>query len=354
LHMSSPRRLEPTAVRPTSVSLNNNAGTSRSPAMISTLLERFLRGEPNMHPEDFHAAKDEFCGMRCSHVRGLTPYRAEWLLTRYPQSAPDDRLLAYDNDRGGTYAVGNCHRLASWTSKFNVTFHQGDMIDHAYSTARSGIAVAVLNMANAFTPGGGFLGGARAQEEQLCHRSNLFPRLKLYHHNQLAHDQVYLAEGTCLVTPHVDILRGGSETGYTELTPASVTVLSAAAESYESESDAQSDPGLPARMIETWRAVLSAAVSAGVEEVVVGALGCGAFNNPPHAVGQALATALLLHGDPGTRLKALRVVIMEDHNSGGRNFEQFEAGFHHSMSVKRTRKAKRKIHCESNERAEFQ
>jgi len=210
------------------------------------------------------------------------------------------------------------------------------MITYAYGVAQQSKSVAVLNMANAVSPGGGFLGGARAQEEQLCHRSSLFPRLKLH---KYYNEQNYIAESTCLVTPQVHILRDGFDTEHAtadsqlfgECATASVTVLSAAARRYGSIGDAQRDSGLPGRMVQTWKAVLSAASASGASQLVVSALGCGAFNNPPQLVGRALAVALS-ECSPGSCLEEVHVVIMEDHNSHGRNEKQFREGFDDSES----------------------
>ena len=243
---------------------------------------------------------------------------AGWLTERGPPTtAPDAFLQDYDRERGGSFVVQGMAGYGFDLTK--VVFEKGDMITKVYDIARTGeVKVAILNMANARSPGGGFLGGCRAQEEQLCHRSDLFLRLKMHRFRNEEH----IPKGTCLVTRNVDIFRDST---YEEVAGVRVTVLSAAAKRYEAESDAQQDRGLLAHLTTTWMAIISAASAAGAQEVILGALGCGAFNNPPHTVGRALAIALR-QCSPGM-VQAIRVVIMEDHNSNGQNFEGFQAGF---------------------------
>ena len=305
----------------------------------SSALAQFLAGEPDMMQADFDAAKAEFRAMRQAHVRSLPSLStadADWLVSRGKPPPPTPSLLAYDRERGGTFAVGGATssgvaigaNAEAVDPPPAVTFAEGDMITHAYDIARlvggDSSSVAVLNMANAFSPGGSFLGGARAQEEQLCHRSTLFPRLKLH---KFFDEDPYIADCTCLVTRNVEIMRGGSDVAFEEVDdPAALTVLSVAARAYANQHQAELDRRLPDFMIETWQAVLSAANTAGASHLVLGALGCGAFNNPLATVGHALATALQ-RSSVSPALQDIRVLIMEDHNSNGQNLPRFTAGF---------------------------
>lgn len=281
-----------------------------------------------MASADFNAAKHELRRMRVEHVRSLsrslslTDGAVEWLLhPGKPKDGPAISLMDHHRTQGGTFAVSG---VSGSGFQGNPTFDQGDMITDAYKRALCGDKhVGVLNMANAKKPGGGFLGGARAQEEQLCHRSNLFPRLKLH---KYFNGENYIAKGTCLVTRNVDILRDGKDTMFEDVRmQAKLTVLSAAATRYASIEAAKSDKDLEKDLIRTWKAVLSGANAAGVQVLIVSALGCGAFNNPPASVGSALAKALA-QCDPGV-LQEVRVVIFEDHNSGGVNFLSFKEGY---------------------------
>lgn len=296
------------------------------PRAMSSLLMRFLSSDSMTDPE-FRQAKQEFRELRAESVKHMAqdmPGVADWLLQPgKPTTPPPEALIIEDRERSGMFSVNSA---SGGGFKGPIIFCEGDMITHAYNLAQSK-DVAVLNMANATIPGGGFLSGARAQEEQLCHRaSSLFLRLKLFKHN----NEEYISESTCLVTPQVDILRNGfipDSEPFAMCPPVSVTVLSAAAKRYHSLDEAKADGTLLDRMVRTWKAVLSAASASRTTHLVVSALGCGAFNNPPRVVGTALAVALR-SCNPGNNLEEVHVVIMEDHNSNGVNFDEFRQGFH--------------------------
>lgn len=239
----------------------------------------------------------------------------KWLLG-FPHRPPPNELNEYCDRLGTTYVVRGC--AGKGLSKEAVKFYEGDMITFALGLARGSANrnVAVLNMANAHHVGGGFLTGSRAQEEQLCHRSTLFPRLKQYRW----YGGYPIFPGTCLVTPNVHLLL---EDDFTPVrTPVSVTVLSAAAEKYEREP--QKSPSLMRDLFETWLSILTAANASGCTDVVVSAIGSGAFKNPPDAVGESLHKALLV--SPSSALCIVHVVILDDHNSRN-NVRRFREGF---------------------------
>ncbi|KAI9679123.1 MAG: hypothetical protein M1829_001793 [Trizodia sp. TS-e1964] len=143
--------------------------------------------------------------------------------------------------------------------------------------------VVVLNMANALHGGGGWLKGALAQEEALCYRSSLAFTLKRRHYPLPPLSGIY--------SPTVVVFRDALGAGHTLRsdvdTPARLPVLSAISVA------AQRDPfltrGSPPlyqragdreRMKGKIRLILSMAMYYGHHRLVLGALGCGAFNNP--------------------------------------------------------------------------
>ena len=276
-------------------------------------LVKFLNGE-QMSGTAFASARQVFVDMRAEHIKRCveSAVAAEWLLEPgVPSFDPPAMLIELQYDRGGTYYV---HGVRGDGFSGPVSFHEGDMISRAYIMALSGQKkVGVLNMANPNKPGGGFLRGARAQEEQLCHRSDVFPRLKVYKWLVTSRNEPHIPTGACLVTPNVDIFREGKLSLYTPIEPARLTVLSTAARHYKSKRHAREDIFCRQDLLANWLAVLAGAAEAKVEVLVVSALGCGAFNNPPDICGSALALALRLC-DPGG-IQEVEVVIWFGHSS---------------------------------------
>lgn len=233
-------------------------------------------------------------------------------------------LDEWDSSLGKT-RVANLLESEPTSFKHTLSYHQGDMIGAAEVAAQMapvGHTVAVLNMANSRHVGGGFLSGARAQEEQLCHRSDLFLRLRV-----AEADGLYpIQPGSALVTPRVSMLRGGPP-NFDELDVVNeVGVVSVAATHFRSEQEALSDSNLETSLTTAWRAVIDGARDLGASVLIVSALGAGAFNNPPDVVGKCLIEALCTC-HPGDRLNHIAVIVLDDHNSNS-NVQRMRVGMH--------------------------
>ncbi|KAJ5206048.1 hypothetical protein N7491_003332 [Penicillium cf. griseofulvum] len=167
----------------------------------------------------------------------------------------------------------------------------GDTYDRALEMQDAGNAsdhmpVCVLNFANAHTPGGGWLNGARAQEEQLCYRSTLIGALqpRLYPMEDLE----------CLYSPNVIVYRKSADNGYSfmsaddklHLNP-SVSVISMAARkspALTADKSTYIDQGQRQLMKDKMRLILRTAAVNNHRRLVLGALGCGAFRHPTQQV----------------------------------------------------------------------
>jgi uncharacterized protein (TIGR02452 family) len=149
---------------------------------------------------------------------------------------------------------------------------------------------AILNMASPLRPGGGVLNGARAQEESLCLRSTLYASL---------HDTFYrLPELSAVYSPDVLVFRSSDNADLPKKDWFYVDVISAAALRFpdtvvrEKEGDGgevvrekayESDSQREAMTCRV-RTIVQAAAQNGVSHLVLGALGCGAYGNPPGEV----------------------------------------------------------------------
>jgi uncharacterized protein (TIGR02452 family) len=169
----------------------------------------------------------------------------------------------------------------------------------------------VLNMACASKPGGGFLGGAGAQEENLCRRSNYYQSLQQV--------QYPLPQWGAVFTPRVQIFRDTEAQSYALLDRSfTVNMLAVAADHRKLSFD--TNPLRLTReerkqMVYTVRSLLLAASQQRQHVLVLGALGCGAFNNPPADVASVFREVL---SERRFSKAFSRVVfaILDDHNTG--------------------------------------
>ena len=211
-----------------------------------------------------------------------------------------------------------------------LSFEKGDMISAASlavsASSGSNGCVGVLNMANPHKPGGGFCRGARAQEEQLCHRSTLLPMLKCEsRHYPFKPGNAFVTSG---VTIHLN-------EHFEHIHPTAVTVISAAAKCYKNEAEAINDPHLRSNLLILWKAIFAAATTAGVETLIVSAIGAGAFHNPADVVAEEFinATQSAYFGDSTQPIKHIRMIVLDDHNSN-HNVARMQAVFEkHNVNV---------------------
>jgi len=156
-----------------------------------------------------------------------------------------------------------------------------------------------LNFANGVHPGGGFLRGARAQEESLCRASALY--------ETLAGDPMYEAHARsgdagasdwAILSPDVPFFRG--DDGALLEAPFPLSVLTCAAPVAFEVGRARAADLLRDRI----GRVLAIMTAYGYEAVVLGAWGCGAFGNDPRTTATDFRAAL-----EGPFLGAFREVV---------------------------------------------
>ncbi|MFM8441915.1 MAG: TIGR02452 family protein [Methylococcus sp.] len=150
-----------------------------------------------------------------------------------------------------------------------------------------GQAPLALNFANGLHPGGGFLHGARAQEEVLCRSSALYATL--------AGDPMYAAHASrsepdstewAIYSPEVPVFR--TDWGWPLAQPWLLDVLTCAAPYAPRVGRARAADLLQARI----HRVLAIAEAYGHATLVLGAWGCGAFGNDPARTARDFRDAL--------------------------------------------------------------
>ncbi|QMU78071.1 TIGR02452 family protein [Streptacidiphilus sp. PB12-B1b] len=155
--------------------------------------------------------------------------------------------------------------------------------------ARGGGEVAVLNFASARNPGGGYLGGAKAQEEDLCRQALLYSCLlhapEYYAAHRAGSDLLY--SDRVIWSPRVPVHRG--DDGGLVAQPPLVSFLTCPAPN--AGEFLRRDPHAGALVGTTLRRragrVLAVAAHHGVRRLVLGAWGCGVFRNDPREVARA-------------------------------------------------------------------
>lgn len=163
----------------------------------------------------------------------------------------------------------------------------------AASLHAAGHRVAVLNFASAKNPGGGFLSGARAQEESLAMSSGLYACLlgrEMYEHHRPTRGGMYTA--WVIYSPRVPVIR--DEAGALLRDPFEVSFLTSPAPNagVVLERDPSRRPEITEAMRERIDKVLAVAAHHGHDALVLGAWGCGVFRNDPTEVAGLFGEAL--------------------------------------------------------------
>ncbi|WP_460346910.1 TIGR02452 family protein [Actinoallomurus acanthiterrae] len=159
--------------------------------------------------------------------------------------------------------------------------------------------IAVLNFASARNPGGGYLGGARAQEEDLCRHSLLYPCLlrapDYYEAHRASTDLLY--SHRVIWSPDVPVHRGDDGELLAEPYPVSFLTCPAPNAGEAVRRDPAVRDRLPQVLHERARRVLAVAAHHGARRLVLGAWGCGVFRNDPQQVAEAFHAHLTAGGE---------------------------------------------------------
>lgn len=207
-----------------------------------------------------------------------------------------------------------------------ITVENTDCLLAAKRLQEEGFHPAVLNMANRQTPGGGVFTGAGAQEENLFRRTNLFQSLypfsdfaELYGLKKRWERYPLDPNFGGAYSPEVTVFRGEEKEGYPLLNkPYHVAVISVAGMNRpELDGSGNIAPHLVEGVKNKIRTILDIGRLQGHDALVLGALGCGAFRNPPAHVAR-LFHEVIGQEYPG-QFKKICFAILEDHNSGAKH-----------------------------------
>ena len=172
-----------------------------------------------------------------------------------------------------------------------------------------GSKVAVMNFANSFHAGGGVERGASAQEECLCRTSTLYPliyRKSLYYsfykyhkdkNTPKASDSLIYTEGVVICKTDEDLPKRMDKKDWV-----TVDVITIAAPDLRKSSNVyfglvngggnMNDAELFGYHVKRAIHMFTVAASKGADVLVLGAFGCGAFQNDPEVVARAYKIAI--------------------------------------------------------------
>ena len=188
-----------------------------------------------------------------------------------------------------------------------ITVEENLTLLSARKHVNQGKKTGILNFANPIEPGGGVLRGANAQEEYLCRASNLYNCLNetsasayyKYHNSLIGNDglrKCFLASDKIIYSPNIVVFKDDVnympksnlpfQQVYTEEWM-EVDIITCAAPYFLDDVFLINDEELLHLFRKRIRNILEVAIEHGIQAIILGAFGCGAFNNPPEIVASA-------------------------------------------------------------------
>lgn len=184
----------------------------------------------------------------------------------------------------------------------NISVKEDTTFSCAQKLVRPGKKTAVLNFANAYIPGGSVKQGAMAQEECLCRSSNLYEALALPYH--IRHYYKWNQKNTgdmgsdrIIYVPEVTVFKSDDMYPMELEEWFQVDVITCAAPFYDTQKKKPvSKEKLEEVLFSRIKNIVEVAIANDVDRLVLGAFGCGVFNNPPELVAEVFKKILIQKG----------------------------------------------------------
>ena len=205
--------------------------------------------------------------------------------------------------------------------KENITVINLDTVSALVKYYQSG-RTCILNMASYKRPGGGVHNGAKAQEECLFRCSNLYKEIGTEHYPLEDTEALYTTDAVFFKDVEYDYM---PEVKCDVVTIAALRLHGIIGENGEMsyESDVADYRNITKNKI---RLMLSLAAKHGVRNIILGAWGCGVFNNDPETISLYFHEVLVQECYSGL-FNQVVFAIINDHNSVGNNFGIFNNRF---------------------------
>ena len=179
---------------------------------------------------------------------------------------------------------------AKGSHQTEVSVENTTTLDAALRLIAPGYRPAVLNFASATDPGGGFLSGARAQEEYLARSSALYACIRnnpMYAFHRSRRDPLYT--DYAIYSPDVPVFRSDDGSLLDEpYTVAVITCPAVNAKRVPPERKTEIGPAMWRRILR----VLHIGINHSHDSIVLGAWGCGAFGNDSRQIAGLFRRAL--------------------------------------------------------------
>lgn len=218
----------------------------------------------------------------------------------------------------------SCDRIAEPVYETIIDVQNIDCLECAKRLIDRGFNPAVLNMASRRNPGGGVATGAGAQEETIFRRTNLFRSLYQFadyagNYGVKKSRWQYPLDRNFggVYSPDVTLFREDEHHGYRLMSnPVKMSFISVAGMNRPklTEDGKYIIDSLVPAIKNKIRTILRIGIINNHDALVLGALGCGAFRNPPRHIAQ-LFHEVLDEDEFKGRFAKIVFAILEDHNS---------------------------------------
>jgi uncharacterized protein (TIGR02452 family) len=170
----------------------------------------------------------------------------------------------------------------------------GTTVEALYNIEKEDNYNIVLNFASFYHPGGGFINGSLAQEEDLCHNSNLYEILslhkKFYEENtKMKNDGYYY--NRCIFAENVTFDNSINKYGTGVITCAAPNWKAISSKNNTKEAKNKNLIALQERC----QFIIDIAHLFNPDNLILGAFGCGVFQQDPENVAKAFKTAIEKH-----------------------------------------------------------
>lgn len=192
-------------------------------------------------------------------------------------------------------------------------------IDTLQKAKELGPGCVILNMASSFKPGGGVLKGATAQEEDICRRSNLYPSLLQYK------DRYPIPKFGGIYTKGIQVFRSVGKYNLLH-EPFFCSCISFPGIKLDDPGNIGNEEKFMITLRGKIRGILRIAVLKKHGKLVLGALGCGAYKNPPDLVAKAFKE-VIEEKEFEKRFEEICFAILPDKRGGDKNKKEFQKIF---------------------------